>query len=72
MPKPKRAETPAPDEVEFIANFPPIMSAIKVGDDGMRITLDVSEAELANAIRIMAWRHLNLTVKITPVQDGRD
>jgi hypothetical protein len=54
------------DKVEFIATFPPIMSAIKVtgNDDGMRIQLDIPESELGNAARLLLMRKEVLKVTI--------
>jgi hypothetical protein len=55
------------DKCEFIASFPDIQSAIKVGGDGMRIQLDVPESEMGNALGIMAWRRkaLKITVEVS-------
>jgi len=51
----------------FRATFPPILAAIRLaGDGGMRITLDVPESDLAEAIKLLAWRQRVLTVKVEP------
>jgi hypothetical protein len=55
-------------EVEFLASLPPIQSAIRIGQDGMRIQLDVPETEMGNAIRLMTWRDKILKVTISVKQ----
>jgi hypothetical protein len=50
--------------IEFLASFPPIQSAIKVGQDGMRLQLDVPESEMGNALGILAWRGKLLRIRI--------
>jgi hypothetical protein len=52
------------DKVTFLASFPPIQSAIKVGD-GMRIQLDIPESELPRAIKVVDLREAVLQVTIT-------
>lgn len=54
------------DRVEFLASFPAIQSAIKVGQDGMRIQLDIPESEMGNAVRLLMMRDqvLKVTVEI--------
>jgi len=54
--------------VTFLASFPPIQSAIKIGVDGMRIQLDIPESELAAAVRLLALRDqvIKVTVEIAP------
>lgn len=63
------------DSASFLATFPPIMSAIKVtgNGDGMRIQFDVPESEMAEAVKLFAWRSermLRLTVEVVE-DDGR-
>lgn len=53
-------------EVRFLASFPPIQSAIKIGADGMRLQFDVPESEMANAISLLAWRDRVLEITVTP------
>ncbi len=55
---------------EFIAYFPPIQSAIKRGADGMRITLDIPETEVVNALKLLAWTKPDCPLRVTiePVQ----
>jgi hypothetical protein len=52
-------------EIIFLASLSPIQSSIRIGQDGMRIQLDVPETEMGNAIRLMTWRDKVLQVKIT-------
>ena len=61
------------DETTFRAAFPPIMSAIKVDGSGggMRIQFDVPESEMAEAIKLLAWRQCVLVVTVRP-EDGEN
>jgi hypothetical protein len=56
------------DKVEFLATFPPILSAIKTtgNNDGMRIQLDIPETEIGEAIHLLLMRQkvLKVTVEI--------
>jgi hypothetical protein len=56
------------DMITFLASFPPIQSAIKVGIDGMRIQLDIPESEIGNAVALLALRDrvLRITVEVEP------
>lgn len=58
-------------EVRFLAAFPNIMSAIKIGADGMRLQFDVPESEMANAISLLAWRDRVLEVTVRPADPNR-
>lgn len=49
---------------KFLAAFPPIQSAIKVGQDGMRIQLDIPESEMGNAVELLGMRDCVLVVTI--------
>jgi hypothetical protein len=53
----------ASEPVIFLASFPSIQSAIKVGDSGMRLQLDIPETEMANAVELLAMR--NVVLKVT-------
>ncbi|MDP6769071.1 MAG: hypothetical protein QF704_00060 [Anaerolineales bacterium] len=55
-------------KVSFRAAFPAIQSAIKVGSDGMRLTLDVPESDLEDAVALLALRDqvLRVTVEVIP------
>lgn len=54
------------ERAEFLASFPAIQSAIKVGQDGARIQLDIPETELPNALRLLQWRDRVLRVIVEP------
>jgi len=58
------------DRATFRATFPAIMSAIKVygSKQGMRLQLDVPESEMAEAVKVLAWRERVLMVTIEPEQ----
>lgn len=58
--------------VTFLASFPPIQSAIKVGQDGMRVQFDIPESEIGNAVEILAMRDKVLRVTVEVQEDGRD
>ena len=58
--------------ITFLASLPPIMSSIKVGDDGMRIQLDIPESEMGNAVRLLTMRHMVLRVSIEPHEQDSD
>jgi hypothetical protein len=61
------------DSATFVCSFPPIMSAIKVDGSGggMRIQFDVPESEMAEAVKLLAWRERTLTVTIEPNNDRK-
>lgn len=50
----------------FLASLPPIQSAIKIGQDGMRVQFDVPESEMGEAIKLLQWRDDILEVVIKP------
>jgi len=58
--------TPQLQAATFLASFPCIQSAIKIGPDGMRIQLDIPESEMGEAVKLLAWRDQILQVTITP------
>ena len=63
------------DSTTFRAAFPSIMSAIRVDGSGggMRIQFDVPESEMAEAIKLLAWRQCVLVVTVRPEgREGRD
>lgn len=57
--------------VTFLAAFPSILAAIKIGTDGMRITLDVPESEMGQAVRLLTMRDTVLRVTVEALDDGR-
>ena len=42
-----------PEPVRFLASLPPILSSIKIGQDGMRVQFDVPESEMDQARRLL-------------------
>lgn len=58
--------------ITFLASFPAIQSAIKVGQDGMRIQLDVPETEMANAVELLAMRGMVLRVTVEPEEKPKE
>lgn len=56
------------DGATFRASFPAIQSAIKVDGSGggMRVQLDIPESEMAEAVKLLAWRQQVLRVTIEP------
>ena len=58
-----------PHALVFLASFPPIQGAIKRGQDGMRIQLDIPESEMANAVELIGMMNvvLKITVEAVPV-----
>ena len=56
-------------EIEFIASFPDIQSAISIGGDGAtRIKLDLPESELANAVKLVLLKGKAFKVKIEAIE----
>ncbi len=54
--------------IEFLANLPPIQSAIRIGQDGARIQLDVPEVELSKILPLLMWRDKALKITIEPIE----
>ena len=55
----------------FLATLPPILSALRFsGDGGLRVMFDVPESEMAEAVKLLAWRQQVLRVEVTPECDG--
>lgn len=54
----------ASEPVTFLASFPPIQSAIKVGQDGARIQLDIPETEMPAIVRLMLMRGKVLRITV--------
>ena len=56
------------EAASFLASFPSIQSAIKIHGDGngMRIQFDVPESEMAEAVKLLAWRQQVLRVTVEP------
>jgi hypothetical protein len=51
-------------EITFRASIPQIMSAIRTGGDGMRVTFDVPETDMPQALHLVAMRSMVLTVTV--------
>lgn len=52
--------------ITFKASFAPLESAIKISSEGgMRITLDIPESDLANALYLLELRDKVFTVNVT-------
>ena len=58
--------------VTFLASFPPIQSAIKRGNDGMRIQLDIPESEMVNAVELLAMMNVVLKVTIEGLKNNHE
>lgn len=56
--------SPMPEPITFLASFPPIQSAIKRGNDGMRIQLDIPESDVMNAIPLLALQGVGLKITV--------
>ena len=52
------------DPITFLAHFPAIQAAIRLGDDGMRIELQIPESELAQALFLIGMRDKVLKVTV--------
>jgi len=60
------------DSITFEAVIPSTVSAIRIhGDEGMRLTLDVDETNLPEALQIVCWRGEPLRVTIGPMGHTR-
>ena len=53
-----------PEPVRFLASFPQVLAALKIGQDGMRIQLDIPESEMDQARRLLDLRGVVLVVTI--------
>ena len=59
------------DAITFEAVIPSNMSALRIhGDSGMRITLDVDETNLPEALKLVLWRERVLRVTVEPEGEG--
>lgn len=61
-----------PETITFLASFPAIQSAIKIGQDGMRIQLDIPESEMGNAVELLAMRNVVLSITATALKNSRE
>lgn len=62
------------DSATFLSSFPSIQTALKIHGDGcgMRIQLDIPESEMAEAVKLLAWRQCVLMVTVRPEAQGKD
>ena len=58
----------------FAASIPPLQSAIRTGGDGMRITIEVPETDMGQAVKLIAMRgkRLKITVEVMPERAKHD
>ena len=56
------------DSATFLASLPDIQSAIRISGhrNGMRITLEIPQSEMAEAVKLLMWRQRVLRVTIEP------
>ncbi len=54
------------DQLKFMANFPGNQTDIKIGKDGMRITLDVPLIEMPAALPLIKMTECVLAVTVEP------
>lgn len=56
------------ERATFRAAFPAIQTAIKVkgSGDGMRIQLDIPESDMGEAVKLLQWRQIVLSVTVEP------
>ena len=52
--------------VTFLASIAPLQTGITIGQDGMRIKLDIPETEMGNAVELLAMRGIVVRVTIEP------
>lgn len=56
---------------EFYAVIPSIATAIRIhGESGARIMLDVDDQQLAEVLKLVAWREGLLKVTVEPIGEG--
>lgn len=58
--------------ITFMASLPAMQSAIKIGQDGARVQLDVPESELAQMLGLINCRNKALKVTIEPTESKFD
>jgi hypothetical protein len=57
-------------KVRVLASFPPIQSAMKIGQDGMRAQLDIPESEMDRARALLDWRNQVFVVTFETEEDA--
>ena len=56
--------------VRVLANFPPIQSAMKIGQDGMRAQVDIPESEMDRARALLDWRNITFVLTFETEEDA--
>jgi len=57
--------------ITFLAVIPSNMTAIRIhGESGMRLTLDVDEQSLPEALKLVLWRERVLRVTVEPEENS--
>ena len=56
--------------ITFLASLPDIQSAVKVGQDTMRVQFDIPETEKANAVPLLALFGVVLRVTVQVEHEG--
>lgn len=59
-----------PEPVRFLASFPQVLAALKIGQDGMRIQLDIPESEMDQARRLLDLRGQVLVITVETEDDA--
>lgn len=54
------------------AFIPPLQSAIRTGGDGMRVTLEMPETEMGQAVKLVAMRGKRLKVTVEVIHTEQD
>lgn len=56
------------DKAVMNAFIPPLQSAIRTGGDGMRVTIEIPETDMGEAVKLVAMRgrQLRVTVEVIP------
>jgi len=55
-------------EAQFSAVLPSVGNAIKIhGESGTRIQLDIPDTDVAEVLKLVAWRECELQVTVRPV-----
>ena len=56
------------DSATFLASLPDIQSAIRISGhrNGMRITLEIPQSEMAEALKLLVWQEQVLRITVEP------
>jgi hypothetical protein len=57
----------------FLASLPDIQSAIRIAGhkNGMRITLEIPQSEMGEAVKLQLWQERILRITVEPEDDGK-